>query len=95
MKTRFLIMMAMVFSVVGFAQKNEIKAAEKALKAGDAAGAKTALEAASGRSTQNVVDQNASTKSKFQSYKPDRSFFILHYVYRTSGCLGGAQRARY
>ncbi len=48
MKTKFLIMMAMVFSVVGFAQKNEIKAAEKALKAGDAAGAKTALEAASG-----------------------------------------------
>ena len=40
-------MMAMVFSVVGYAQKNEIKAAEKALKAGDAAGAKTALEAAS------------------------------------------------
>ena len=47
MKTKFLIMMAMVFSVVGYAQKNEIKAAEKALKAGDAAGAKTALEAAS------------------------------------------------
>ena len=47
MKTKFLIMMAMVFSVVGVAQKNEIKAAEKALKAGDATAAKTALEAAS------------------------------------------------
>ena len=34
--------------MVGFSQKNEIKAAEKALKSGDATGAKTALEAASG-----------------------------------------------
>ena len=38
----------MSFTVVGFAQKNEIKAAEKALKAGDAPGAKSALEAAAG-----------------------------------------------
>jgi len=48
MKTKFIILLAMVFSLVGYAQKNEIKAADKALKAGDAAGAKTALEAASG-----------------------------------------------
>ena len=33
---------------VGFAQKNEIKSAEKALKSGDATAAKTAIEAASG-----------------------------------------------
>ncbi len=46
MKTRLLIVIAMAFSVVGFSQKNEIKAATKALNAGDAAGAKTALEAA-------------------------------------------------
>lgn len=37
----------MSFTMAGFSQKNEIKAAEKALKAGDAAGAKTALEGAS------------------------------------------------
>ncbi len=48
MKTKFIIILAMVFSLAGYAQKNEIKAAEKALKSGDAAAAKTALEAASG-----------------------------------------------
>ena len=46
MKTKILILAAMSFSVIGFAQKNEIKAAEKALKGGDAAGAKSSLEAA-------------------------------------------------
>ena len=48
MKTKILILAAMSFSVIGFAQKNEIKAAEKALKGGDAAGAKSSLEAAAG-----------------------------------------------
>ncbi len=48
MKAKFLILMTMCFTMVGFAQKSEIKAAEKALKGGDAAAAKTALEAASG-----------------------------------------------
>ena len=48
MKTKFITLLAMAFCVVGFSQKNEIKAADKALKAGDATGAKTALEAASG-----------------------------------------------
>ena len=38
----------MSFTMIGFSQKNEIKAAEKALKGGDAGGAKTALEAAAG-----------------------------------------------
>ena len=46
MKTKILILAAMTFSVVGMSQKTEIKAAEKALKAGDAATAKTALEGA-------------------------------------------------
>lgn len=54
-------MMAMVFSVVAFAQKNEIKAAEKALKSGDAAGAKTALEAASGL----VASADARTQAQY------------------------------
>lgn len=48
MKTKIFILAAMSFTMVGFAQKNEIKAAEKALKGGDSAGAKTSLEAASG-----------------------------------------------
>lgn len=48
MKTKILILAAMSFTMVGFAQKNEIKAAEKALKGGDTAGAKSSLEAAAG-----------------------------------------------
>ena len=48
MKTKIFILAAMSFTMIGFAQKNEIKAAEKALKGGDSAGAKTALEAAAG-----------------------------------------------
>ncbi|MFS4493924.1 tetratricopeptide repeat protein [Maribacter sp. 2308TA10-17] len=48
MKTKIFILAAMSFTMVGFAQKTEIKAAEKALKAGDAMTAKTALEGASG-----------------------------------------------
>lgn len=48
MKTKFLILTAMCFSMLGFAQKNEIKAAEKAVKNGDYAAAKTALAGASG-----------------------------------------------
>lgn len=39
---------ALSFTMIGFAQKNEIKAAEKALKGKDTATAKTSLEAASG-----------------------------------------------
>jgi tetratricopeptide (TPR) repeat protein len=48
MKTKILILMAMSFTMAGLAQKNEIKAAEKALKEGDATAAKSSLEAASG-----------------------------------------------
>ncbi len=48
MKNRFLLVATLAFTVVGFAQKNEIKDAEKALKDGDSASAKTSIEAASG-----------------------------------------------
>jgi len=48
MKTKIFILAAMSFTMVGFAQKNEIKAAEKALKGGDAMAAKTSLEAVAG-----------------------------------------------
>ncbi len=40
--------MAMTFSMVTFSQKNELKAAEKALKSGDAVSAKASLESISG-----------------------------------------------
>ncbi|WP_394749604.1 tetratricopeptide repeat protein [Spongiimicrobium salis] len=46
MKTKILILAAMSYTLVGFSQKSEIKAAEKALKKGDVASAKTALEGA-------------------------------------------------
>jgi tetratricopeptide (TPR) repeat protein len=48
MKRKILIVAAFSFTIVGMAQKNEIKAAEKALKGGDIASAKTALEAVEG-----------------------------------------------
>jgi tetratricopeptide (TPR) repeat protein len=44
MKTKILILLAIMVSMVGFSQKNEIKAADKALKSGDAATAKSTLE---------------------------------------------------
>ena len=48
MKRKILIVAALSFTMMGVAQKNEIKAAEKAIKGGDFAAAKTALEAAEG-----------------------------------------------
>ncbi len=48
MKRKILIVAAFSFAIAGIAQKNEIKAAEKALKGGDMASAKTALESAEG-----------------------------------------------
>ncbi|MGB5508685.1 tetratricopeptide repeat protein [Robiginitalea sp.] len=48
MKTNMLIMAAMLIGLAGFAQKSEIKAAEKAMKSGDAATAKASLEGAAG-----------------------------------------------
>ncbi|WP_375324038.1 tetratricopeptide repeat protein [Flagellimonas sp. GZD32] len=47
MKTKVLLVLALGVSMMGFAQKDEIKDAEKALKKGDAAAAKAALESAS------------------------------------------------
>jgi tetratricopeptide (TPR) repeat protein len=48
MKTNMLIMAAMLIGLAGFAQKSEIKAAEKAMKSGDAATAKASLQSAAG-----------------------------------------------
>lgn len=48
MKTKILILAVALISSIGFAQKNEIKAAEKALKGGDSMAAKTSLESVAG-----------------------------------------------
>ncbi len=48
MKTKTFVLLAMMISVVGMAQKSELKAAEKALKGGDAMAAKSTLESISG-----------------------------------------------
>ncbi|MDC6389929.1 tetratricopeptide repeat protein [Maribacter sp. PR1] len=48
MKTKISIIAALSFTIMGFAQKSEIRDAEKALKDGDAAAAKTSIEAVSG-----------------------------------------------
>lgn len=46
MKTKFLLLAALTISMIGFAQKDEIKTAKKALDEGNSAAAKTALESA-------------------------------------------------
>lgn len=46
MKTKVLILLALAISAMGYSQKNEIKAAEKALKAGDTESAKTSVDSA-------------------------------------------------
>ncbi|WP_088340895.1 tetratricopeptide repeat protein [Robiginitalea sediminis] len=48
MKTKLILLAALFLGVVGFAQKSEIKDAEKALKNGDSDAAKTALESVQG-----------------------------------------------
>ena len=48
MKTKVLMLLALFIVVAGYSQKDEIKAANKALKTGDAAAAKNLLESASG-----------------------------------------------
>ena len=48
MKTKILLLAAMTFTLVGFSQKAELKAADKAMKDGDSMAAKTSLDAISG-----------------------------------------------
>ncbi len=62
MKSKILIAAAMTFSIAGFSQKDEIKAADKAFKTGDFEAAKTALEGAS-----SLID-GADAKLKAQYY---------------------------
>ncbi len=62
MKTKILLLLAMSISIVGIAQKTEIKAADKAMKSGDAAAALSALEGAS------ALIANADPKMQAQYY---------------------------
>ncbi|QWX84738.1 tetratricopeptide repeat protein [Cellulophaga sp. HaHaR_3_176] len=62
MKTKIFLLAAMSCTMVGFAQKNEIKAAEKALKSGSAAEAKTAIDGA------EALIGSADEKMKAQYY---------------------------
>tara|TARA_R110000868_G_scaffold109560_1_gene297776 strand:+ start:38680 stop:39942 length:1263 start_codon:yes stop_codon:yes gene_type:complete len=62
MKTKIFILAAMSYTMVGFSQKNEIKSAEKALKSGNVAEAKTAIESAS------ALIGSADEKMKAQFY---------------------------
>ncbi|MFD2588668.1 tetratricopeptide repeat protein [Croceitalea marina] len=62
MKTRILILLTAMISMVGFSQKNEIKAADKAMKSGNAAEAKTILEGA-----KSLID-GADAKYQAQAY---------------------------
>ncbi|MDT0608475.1 tetratricopeptide repeat protein [Croceitalea rosinachiae] len=62
MKTRILILLAFAVSMVGFSQKNEIKAADKAMKSGNAEEAKTIIEGA-----MSLID-GADAKYQAQAY---------------------------
>lgn len=65
MKTKVLMLLAIGISAMGFSQKSEIKAAEKALKSGDAASAKTSLEGAAG-----LIDAaDARTQAQYYAVK--------------------------
>ncbi len=79
MKTRFLILVTMCFTMVGLAQKSEIKAAEKAFKGGDAMAAKTALEGASG----TISGADAKVKAQYH--------FIRGQVYADLGKKGDSE----
>ena len=80
MKNRLLLVAALSFTMIGFAQKNEIKAAEKALKSGDAATAQTALEAASG--TIAAADEKTQAQYYFTRGKiySDLANLILFWI---------------
>lgn len=65
MKTRILILLTMMISMVGFSQKNEIKEAEKALRGGDAAAAKAAIESAASL----IEAADAKTQAQYYSVK--------------------------
>lgn len=62
MKTRISILLALVMSMAGFAQKSEIKAADKAMKSGNAAEAKTIIEGA------KALIDSADAKYQAQAY---------------------------
>ncbi|WP_190808372.1 tetratricopeptide repeat protein [Flagellimonas sp. S3867] len=65
MKTKFLMLLAIGVSTMGFSQKVEIKAAEKALKGGDATSAKTSIDSAA-----SLIDAaDAKTQAQYYAVK--------------------------
>lgn len=65
MKTKFLMLLAIGISTMGFSQKAEIKAAEKALKGGDAASAKASVDSAA-----SLIDAaDAKTQAQYYAIK--------------------------
>ncbi|MGW9685945.1 tetratricopeptide repeat protein [Flagellimonas sp. 2504JD1-5] len=65
MKTKVLMLLAIGISTIGFSQKAEIKAAEKALKGGDAASAKASVDSAA-----SLIDAaDAKTQAQYYAIK--------------------------
>lgn len=67
MKTKILVLTVALFSAIGFAQKSELKAAEKALKGGDSQAAKTSLESIAG--SISGADEKSQARYHFLSGK--------------------------
>ena len=65
MKKQIIVAFALLVSTISFAQKNEIKAAEKAIKSGNYADAKTAIQSAESL----IGSADAKTKAKFYFLK--------------------------
>jgi tetratricopeptide (TPR) repeat protein len=61
MKTKFILIAALLMTMVGLAQKNEIKNAEKALKSGNTAEAKTEIESVKGM----IADQDEKVQAEY------------------------------
>lgn len=61
MKKQIIVALALTFSVFSFAQKKEVKAAEKAIKSNNFANAKTAISAAE----KLISAMDDKTKAKF------------------------------
>lgn len=75
MRTRLILLFALSISVIGFAQKDEIKAASKAMKSGDAAAAKSALEGVAG----SIDGADAKLQAQYYSLMGDATSQLSDY----------------
>ncbi|MCB0460491.1 MAG: hypothetical protein KDC74_10825, partial [Flavobacteriaceae bacterium] len=71
MKKQLLLMLAVAMSLSTFAQKDELKAAEKALKSGDLTAAKSAVDQA-----ESVIANDEKLRSKFYFLKAQTYYDI-------------------